>query len=110
MSTEKIPFNLPKHILEQALILLSKEGGWIKGKAQNHKGGYCALGAIWAAEEPYRNIAFSAAVNASHTAHALLEKAAGISSVPSWNDSPVRTKRSVLRAFEKAIKLANEKS
>jgi hypothetical protein len=75
----------------QALIAGRRriETGWCQG-AMRTRDGVCAVGAVSFNEDALR----------------ILQRALGRDGVPSWNDTPTRTKHDVLALYDRAIALS----
>lgn len=106
----------PATILKRARKLIEKPGSWCQlAEARTRDGEsiscgdsmatqFCALGAIWRAtgqndDAPTKFL--REAVGARYTL-------AGPKSVANWNDAPRRTHKQILKAFDKAIALAEK--
>jgi hypothetical protein len=99
------PIMTPHEVLVRAHALL-RDVGWIQGTTRD-KLGYCALAAITGADRV-----------SAYLARAILARTIGCYSCKNaedeivkdqivfWNDNPERTRRQVLAAFRRAIRLA----
>jgi len=103
----------PVEVLKEAKKIVTK--GWCQGHyAVDKKGGIvseysravskcCATGAIFrAAGMQHSTVAFS------FLEKVIPHRAGESSSIPTWNDNKRRTKKQVLKAFDRAIKAAEK--
>jgi len=88
-------------VLRKAKGLIRKHG-WVQRVFGNSETGYCVMGAIRRAS-PALGVGGRDAF-----ANALPSHMRGIVGPTAWNDAPRRTKAEVLRAFDKAIALAEK--
>lgn len=97
-------------VLKKALLKIKK--GWCQGALARSRNGrkvcvlskravkFCSSGAVMAITiDPHKQ----------YLAWATLKSIINQAIVPYWNDDPARTKKEVIEAFKKAIKLAEEK-
>lgn len=106
MSRAKLPPEQAKALardLRKARALLAKRGGWIKGRMENNRGGYCTIGACYAIACSGTLTDVLAERDRMLTALHTVTRA---KYVYDWNDSPRRTKAQVLAAFTRAAKRA----
>jgi hypothetical protein len=94
----------PKDVLIAAKKLIESPENWIKHHGCDDKGRLCAQYALLRAlkgDDDPRELMF-----ARMKAFEAMEKVVGSGSIYIWNDKPKRTHKQVMRAFDKAIAVA----
>lgn len=84
---------------------------WIQGSATDSMGGVCTQSALDYAATEHRVYPQTAYKEAERLVRAVIKEQYTTrywTSIPEWNDSPVRTKTQVLAVFDEAIRRANE--
>lgn len=97
----------PLLILQRARLLIANPDNWIKRQLTDHKGCFCAMGALCHVRDRLLNT--KATSDAYNTASDLLDKVtmgrAGVNYV-TYNDSPDTTHADIMSLFDEALKLA----